>query len=469
MNAATHEPNICLNTDSYKPSHHRQRPPGTTRAFYATESRGGAFEHSVFFGLQYELKRYFEGPVVTEEKIEEAYELLGKHFNNSSIFNRKGWEYILKEHGGHLPLEIRAVREGTVMPVKNILYTAMNTDPRLEWLPGYLETPLVRNWYPTVVASQGREMRATLLRYLEETGTPADVDFKLHDFGARGSTSLESAGIGGAAHLVHFKGSDTIEALRVLRRYYHETMAGFSIPAAEHSTITPWGREHEVDGLRNLITVYPTGLVAGISDSYDIFHCCREIWGGALRDQVLSRDGVTIIRPDSGDPATVLLKVHEILGERFGCTINAKGYKVLNPKVRVIQGDGIDRHSIKVILEALRQDGWSADNLAFGSGGGLLQKLDRDTMKFAMKCTAVEIDGVWHDVYKDPITDPGKRSKRGLLVVRKDDQGCHTDRVDRFEDTQNEDNVLERVFFNGRVTRDQTLDDIRSLALGRGR
>lgn len=460
--------NLCLNTDSYKPSHHLQRPPGTTRAFYAAESRGGHFASSVFFGLQQELKRYFEGPVITAEDIEEAYELLGQHFNNARIFNRAGWEYILKEHGGHLPLEIRAVREGTVMPVKNVLFTVVNTDPRLEWLPGYLETPLVRNWYPTTVASQGREMRATILRYLQETGTPEDIDFKLHDFGARGSTSLESAGIGGAAHLVHFRGTDTLEALRLARRCYHEPMAGFSIPASEHSTITPWGREHEAEGLRNLLQAFPTGLVAGISDSYDIFHCCREIWGGVLREQVLMRDGVTVIRPDSGDPVTVLLQVLAILGERFGHTVNAKGFKVLHPKVRLIQGDGIDRHSVGVILEALKKEGWSADNLAFGSGGGLLQKLDRDTMKFAMKCTAVEVDGTWHDVFKDPVTDPGKRSKRGLLALRKNAEGYETVRAATFEDTRREDNLLERVFYNGRVTRDQTLAEIRALALEGG-
>lgn len=458
------EPNIIFNTDSYKPSHHLQRPKGTTRAFYFHESRGGAFDETVFFGLQAELKRYFAGPVVTQDKIDEADELFAAHFQNPNIFNRAGWQLLLDDLGGYLPLEIRAVPEGTVMPVKNALFTTVNTDPRFEWLPGYLETPLVRNWYPTTVASQGRVMRADILRYLEETGTPEDIDFKLHDFGARGSTSLEAAGIGGAAHLVHFKGSDTLEALRVLRRYYHERMAGFSIPAAEHSTITPWGRKGEVEGLRNLLTVFPTGLVAGISDSYDIFECCRNIWGGALREQVLNREGVTIIRPDSGDPVMVLLEVLKILGERFGLTENGKGYKVINPKVRIIQGDGIDRFSDVVILEALKRADWSADNLGFGSGGGLLQKLDRDTMKFAMKCSAVEIDGVWHDVYKDPVTDPGKRSKKGLLALRRDEAGYRTDRVERFADLDR-DNLLAPVFRNGQVLVDQTFADIRARAL----
>lgn len=502
------EPSILLNTDSYKPSHHLMLPEFLTRMFFFYESRGWtdeaaailkevaavfeipkdrleavlrerqerlAIKETVAFGLQMELKKYFCGPVVTEEKIEEAYEVLAMHFDNPRIFNRKGWEYILKEWGGHLPLEIRAVPEGTVMPLRNVLFTSVNTDPNVAWLPGYVEAPLVRGWYPTAVASQGRLVRQTILRYLEETGTPELIDSRFHDFGARGVSSLESAGIGGAAHLVHSKGTDTIEALRVLRAYYSERMAGYSIPASEHSVITVWGREREEAALRNQIAVFATGFTAAISDSTDIFKCCREIWGGALREQVLQRDGVTIIRPDSGEPIPVLLEVLRILGERFGYTVNKKNYKVLNDKIRIIQGDGIDRFTVGQILEALKQAGWSADNLAFGSGGGLLQKLNRDTLKMAMKCCAAEFNGIWNrrqgwiqegewrGVSKNPVTDPGKKSKEGLLVLQRDGEEFRTGRVTRYADLA-VGNKMPVKFLNGRLEIDEKFAEIRARA-----
>jgi nicotinamide phosphoribosyltransferase len=502
------EPNIMLNTDSYKPSHHLMLPPFLTRILCFFESRGWsdeaapflreaasmfgvplerveqvlldrqerlAIKETVTVGLQMELKKYFCGPVVTEEKIEEAYEVLAMHFDNSRIFNRKGWEYILKEYGGNLPLEIRAVPEGTVMPLKNVLFTSANTDPNVPWLPGYVEAPLVRGWYPTTVASQGRYIRQVIMRYLEETGTPALIDSRFHSFAARGVSSQESAGIGDAAHLVHSQGTDTLEGIRVVRAYYAERMAGYSIPASEHGVITPWGRESEADALSHQIAVFPKGPTACISDSNDIFACCRDIWGGLLREQVLQRDGVTIIRPDSGDPIPVLLKVLEILSERFGYTENKKNYKVLNDKVRIIQGDGIDRFTVGQILEALKLAGWSADNLAFGSGGGLLQKINRDTLKFAMKCCAAEFNGVWNrqqgwiqegewrGVSKNPITDPGKKSKEGLLVLRRDGESYRTDRVISYADLA-VGNEMPVKFLNGRLEIDETLADIRARA-----
>jgi nicotinic acid phosphoribosyltransferase len=283
---------------------------------------------------------------------------------------------------------------------------------------------------------------------------------KLHDFGFRGSTSKESASIGAGAHLVSFQGTDTLPGIMFARRYYHEQMAGFSIPAAEHSTITSWGREHEADAFRNMLEKFPTGLVAVVSDSYDIFHACEQLWGRELRDLVLQREGTLIVRPDSGYPPEIVVRVLEILGRVFGFTVNAKGFRVLNPHVRVIQGDGIDYAMLGLVLEAMETAGWSADNIAFGSGGGLLQKLDRDMQKCAIKCSAIDRDGVWHDVHKDPITDPGKRSKAGRLM-RVNDGSYHTVRVGESDLP----NLLEPVFRNGEVLRDQTFADIRRRAL----
>ena len=180
--------------------------------------------------------------------------------------------------------------------------TVENTDPELPWVTNYVETLLSMIWYPSTVATQSRYMRLRVLNYLEATGDTSLIDFKVHDFGFRGSTSVESAGIGDSAHLVSFKGTDTFQGIRVARKYYGEPMAGFSIPAAEHSTITSWGYENEKDAYANMLKAFPTGLVAVVSDSYDIYNACREIWGKELKEAVLARDGVLVVRPDSGYP-----------------------------------------------------------------------------------------------------------------------------------------------------------------------
>jgi nicotinamide phosphoribosyltransferase len=462
MNRTILEDNIIVLTDSYKVTHYPQYPMGTTRVFSFFESRGGRYGEVLPFGLQYLIKKYLVGQVVTEEKIAEAKELFAAHFGNSELFNEEGWRYILTKHGGRLPLEIRAVPEGMKVPVSNALVTVVNTDPNVPWLTNYVESLLVQLWYPTTVATQSHEMRKTILKYLKETGTPELIDFKLHDFGFRGSTTVESAGIGGAAHLVNFKGTDTLQALLVARAFYGERMAGFSIPAAEHSTITSWGRNMERDAYENMLRRYPKGFVAVVSDSYDIFNACENIWGGELRDEVLSRDGVLVIRPDSGNPVEVVVKVLEILGNKFGYEINSKGYKVLNPKVRIIQGDGIDYKSVGEILEAMKLAKWSADNIAFGSGGGLLQKVDRDTLKFAFKCCAIEVNGVWMDVMKNPVTDPGKKSKAGRLALLWNGDSYKTVAV---ENEAIKENLLIPVFRDGELLVEHTLADIRNNAL----
>lgn len=454
------EPNILALTDSYKVTHYPQYPKGTTRVMAFLESRGGRYDQVLFFGLQAIIKKYLVGQVVTEEKIQEAKAVFVAHFGTSELFNEQGWRYILEKHHGKLPVVIKAVPEGTRVTTSNVLMTIVNTDPEVPWLTNYLESLLVQVWYPTTVATQSWHMKQIIRQYLEETGSPELIDFKLHDFGFRGSTSVESAGIGGAAHLVNFKGTDTIEALLVARRAYGEPMAGFSIPAAEHSTITSWGRGNEVAAYRNMLEKFPKGLVAVVSDSFNIYRACEEMWGGVLKDEVLARDGVLIIRPDSGDPLVVIPKVLEILGAKFGYEVNSKGFKVLHPKVRIIQGDGVDYQTVGTIFEVVKQAGWSADNIAFGSGGGLLQKIDRDTQRFAFKCCAIEVDGEWRDVIKDPITDPGKKSKAGQLALVKED-GIYKTVPAQF----GQENILRPVFWDGVLMVDQTFAEIRERAL----
>ena len=457
--------NILIMTDSYKFTHWRQYPVDTTKVFSFFESRGGQDPWVVFFGLQYFIKKYLTGVVVTEQKIAQAKRLVAAHLGDDSFFNEEGWRYILSEYGGKLPVEIRAVPEGTVVPVSNVMMTIVNTDDsgKTAWLANHLETLLSQVWYTSTVATQSRAMKQTIMRYLQETGDADGLPFKLHDFGYRGSTSPESAALGGAAHLVNFMGTDTVAALEMAMEYYGADMPGFSVPATEHSTMTSWGKGGELDAYRNVLRQYPTGIVSVVSDSFDIFKACRDYWGGELKDAVLQRDGVLVVRPDSGDPVIVLKEVFAILGEAFGTTLNEKGYKLLPPQVRVIQGDGIDRYSLQEILEALKLDGWSADNIVFGSGGGLLQKVNRDTQKFAIKCSAVKRGGEWQDVMKDPITDPGKRSKAGRITLVQDDEGdYHT--VQLSEVNVPGYDVMRTVYRNGELLREQTFDDVRQRA-----
>jgi len=295
--------------------------------------------------------------------------------------------------------------------------------------------------------------------------------FKLHDFGFRGVSSVESAATGGAAHLVNFLGSDTMAALMCIKEYYNESIAGFSIPASEHSTMTSWGREHEVDAMRNMLIQYPKGIVACVSDSYDIFQACEKYWGTELKDMIMARDGVLscrvqpdptpvlVVRPDSGELPKIVLDVLESLAGKFGTSQTPTGHKLLPPKIRVIQGDGIDINSLEMILQTMTDAGWAADNLAFGSGGALLQKLHRDTQKCAFKCSYAVVKGEGVDVVKDPITDPGKKSKKGRLSLEKNEDGTWSTITEGKGDPAKDQ--LVRIFLNGELTVDEKFQTIR--------
>lgn len=459
---------LVLNTDSYKTSHWLQYPPGTTTVFSYIEARGGSLPYTVFFGLQALLKEYFTKPV-TADDVALAGEVCAAH---GVPFNRDGWLHIVTAHGGRLPLRIRAVPEGTVVPVNHALVTLENTDPACWWLTSYVETALLRIWYPTTVATHSHATRRLIADALARTGSPEGLPFKLHDFGARGVSSLESATLGGMAHLVNFMGTDTMAALLGARAYYGEPMAGFSIPAAEHSTITAWGRDGELDAYRNMLRQFgrPGALLAVVSDSYDLDAAVTRLWGGALREEVIASGATVVIRPDSGDPTSVVLRTVQSLDAAFGSDVNAKGYKVLR-HVRVIQGDGITRESIASILAALAGAGYSADNIAFGQGGALLQQVNRDTLGFAMKASAAEVGGEWRDVFKAPVTDPTKRSKAGRLTLMRRGDAFATVRVDSpgyqqaLVDGATE--VLRTVYQDGRLLADDSFAAIRARAAER--
>jgi nicotinamide phosphoribosyltransferase len=387
-------------------------------------------------------------------------------------FNLEGWLHILNTHNGNLPVKIKAVPEGTTVPTSNVLLTIENTDPEVPWLTNYLESILLQIWYPITVGTLSREVKKFLINYLKKSTSYDNSEisqiaqFMLHDFGFRGVSSVESSGLGASAHLINFRGTDTVTGILFGQQYYKtRNMLGFSIPASEHSTITSWGEPFEVKAFENMLDQFTTGLVACVSDSFDIIRACRDYWGTTLREKILNRDGRLVIRPDSGDPKQTLKQIFHVLWDKFGGTINDKGFKVLDPHVRVIQGDGVNYESISEILDMMIEEGFAAENIAFGMGGALLQKVDRDTQKFAIKCSSIVINGEEVNVQKNPIeinsqgerVQSFKKSKTGNLKLIKDEKGQFQtiQKADSFED-----DLLVAVFENGNLLVDYTFDEI---------
>jgi nicotinamide phosphoribosyltransferase len=361
--------------------------------------------------------------------------------------------------------------------------TIENTDKNCAPLTNHLETLLCQMWAPSTCATLSRAVRKMINKYLAATSdNPGAGNFMLHDFGFRGVSSVEAAGIEGAGHLLNFLGTDTVKAMEVARDYYGAPINGiaYSVPATEHSVMTSLGREGEEKIVEQLLDTYPTGIVSIVSDSYDIYNFAGNILGTKFKDRILAREGKIVCRPDSGDPVGVTLKVLDILGEKFGYTINGKGYKVLNPKIGMLWGDGIDIDGIREILEAMMINRWSAENIVFGMGGGLLQKINRDTQRFAFKSSAQMRDGIWYDIFKDPL-EGGKSSKRGRLALLKNIDGEFVtgrvgDLVGSVATTgssrtdlsyiDDEDGYLETVFINGSIVKEYTFAEARANVLG---
>lgn len=444
--------NLAIDYDSYKAGHWLQFAPDANKLFYYVEPRTPDKE-IVVFGLSAILQEYFSR-VPTLEEVEEAKAFWDAHVGKNT-FNYDGWKNIAKL--GYYPVEIRGVPEGTIIPSKNVIATIVNTDNDFYWLPGVMETLLMHVWYPTTVASRSYEMKKIILKYLEDTGTPEDVIFKLHDFGFRGVSSFQSAMLGGMAHLVNFAGTDTTAGIRAAWKYYdpenEKKMYGFSINAMEHSTVTSWLKSGETDAYVNMLNRFakPGSIIACVSDSYDYWNAIRSIWGKQLRNKVINSGATIVIRPDSGIPKDVVVETLKILATKFGYKPNNKGYNVLN-NVRVIQGDGISSPKvIDEILASMKQLKFSADNIAFGMGGGLLQQVNRDTYGFAMKCSAKavfkEYSESWVPVFKEPVDAKWKASRKGRVSLYKQDGKYFTDAYDG-----NKKDVMKTYYINGRTT-----------------
>ena len=456
--------NIITATDSYKFSHYNMYPTGTQRVYSYFEARNGAkYNKTLFYGLQYILKEYLAGVVVTREKIDAAERLSLAHFGTlDGTFNRPMWERIVDVWGGKLPVTIKAVPEGTLVNIDNVMMTVVNNDPLCWQLTNHLETILSQVWYPSTVATLSYEVKRLIADYAKWTSSSeALVPFSLHDFGFRGTECQESAGIGGSAHIINFLGTDTVIGMEFAMDYYGASLDGlaYSVKATEHSIMTSLGRAGEKQLVADLLAKNPDGILAMVVDSYNDGEFVRMVCT-EFRDQILNRNGKIVFRPDSGDPVSTSLKIINIIAECLGYSTNEKGYKELPSCVGMLWGDGIDYDGVRNILFAFRNHGWASCNIIFGMGGVLLQKVNRDTQRFAFKCSAQQRYGNWIDIFKQPL-DSSKNSKRGRLKLSKNSEGNFFTVKDDSEDYPD---YLVTVFENGEILKDYSFAEVRANA-----
>jgi len=472
--------NITLLSDSYKIPHWKMMSENTENVYSYGESRIGAkYLYTQWMGLQMILKKHFVGKHVTKECVKEGEEFSRQHFGMDGLFNSDLWNHIVDKHDGRLPIKIRAVKEGVAIPVGNPLISVQITDEQLKNVRGltnHFETILTHTWYPSNVATIGFHMKLALIPLFTKSSDSNNAEnalvemhdrsmFSLHDFGFRGATCVEAAGIGGAAHLVNFRGSDTVIGIQYGRYYYNtDEMLGFSVPASEHSIKTAFGVEGEQKITKHLLETFPNGILSDVQDSYDIEASIHYI-GQNFKKEILNRNGKYVFRPDSprfkGDtPKDQILWIVETLAGYFGYTTNSKGYKVLNPKVGVIYGDGLSFQEIVDSATYLVDKGWSVENAVYGMGGGLLQKHSRDTQRNAFKSSAQKRSGEWKDVSKNP-KDASKKSKKGKVETFIDEEGKY------FSDlagSENGDSVFVDIFENGELLTEFTFGELRKNA-----
>jgi nicotinamide phosphoribosyltransferase len=476
--------NPFLLTDYYKVGHVFQYPKNTTLVYSnltPRNSRLKGVDEMVFFGLQYFTKEYlisyfndnfFKQP---KEKVMNDYKRriissLGSHLPT--------YEHLEKLHDlGYLPVEIKALPEGSKVPMKVPCLTVVNTLPEYYWLSNFLETLLSAIiWQPCTSATIAHEYRKLLDGYAAKTGmAPEFVQWQGHDFSFRGMSSLESAVLSAMGHLLSFTGTDTIPAIDALEKYYGANadfeLIGGSVAATEHSVMCSGSKDGEVETFRRLITeVYPTGIVSIVSDTWDLWKVCTE-YLTILKDEILARDGKVVIRPDSGDPVKIICGnpdgkteaerkgVVELLWDVFGGTTTDKGFKLLDSHIGAIYGDSITIERATAICEGLIAKGF-AIQVVFGIGSFTYQYNTRDTFGTAMKATYVVVDGEAREIFKNPITDDGtKKSATGLLQVKKENNKYVL--YDKVTWEQEKDSELKTVFKDGIILKEFTLEEVR--------
>jgi len=488
MNAIIEIENRVLMSDSYKYSHFSQYQKNVVNMYDYAEARSDEiFGKTVFFGLQYILKKYFTKPI-TKEEVNEAQEYSEFH---GIPFNKDGWDIIVNECNGYLPVTIKAIPEGKVVPNKNVLFTIELTEPdkRLFWIVSWLETTLMKVWYSCNIATRSYYIKEMLMEYANKTQDNPFVDYTLHNFGDRSSSSIETAAIGGMSHLVAFSGTDNFASIKTAAYYYNvenKMTIGHSIPATEHSTVTSWGKDKEFDMVNNFIEKFKNSpIIACVADSYDYFNFVNKITSGDFKTKIESEGyPIFVIRPDSGNPEQIIPKTLQIMEQNnVEYTTNNKGFKVFN-KYRIIWGDGINMDSMKIMLDILVSKGYSTENIAFGMGGALMQgnentSNNRDTMGFAIKCSNITleervptgnsdysstIEYVEKEVFKDPKTAQNKKSKKGKVTTyfNFETNEYFTDVIGKYKTNGNIIEVLEIVFKNGKMVKEYTFEEVRN-------
>lgn len=494
--------NAAVGTDFYKVNHHNMYTKGTTRIdsnLTPRKSRLKGFNAIVVFGIQYFMMEYlltrwnndfFNKP--KDEVIARYKRLMDATLGKGAVTTK----HLEQLHDlGYMPLHIKALPEGTLCPIGVPCLTMTNTVDHAYWLVNYLETILSCTvWQPITSATIAYNFRKLLNKYAEETtGTSEGVQWQGHDFSMRGMSSYESACTSGAGHLLSFTGTDTIPAIEFLEQYYgadvEKELVGSSVPATEHSVMCMGMKDGEIETFKNLMDSYQTGFLSVVSDTWDLWEVVKP--GGhlsKLKDQILSRDGRLVIRPDSGDPVDILCGTYqgsdhtklanrdkwtpaekgvvELLWDTFGGTINAKGYKVLDPHVGAIYGDSITLERAQQICERLKAKGFASTNVVLGIGSYTYQYNTRDTFGFAVKATYGEVNGEGREIFKDPITDDGtKKSAKGLLCVLRNEETGEIYLKDRCTKEESAKGLLETVFLDGKLTKVQVLSEIRETLL----
>lgn len=435
-------------TDGYKTSHVQQYPKGTTLVYSNFTPRSNKYapagcDNVISFGQQMVMRQIdtmFEDHFFKLDKEE----VCGEIHNELSMYLGTNYDvsHIEALHDlGYLPIHVKALPEGTLVPIKVPVLTIYNTKPEFYWLPNFLET-IISNllWKPMTSATIAFAYKKVLHKWATETNPDAIefVNWQGHDFSMRGLDSVDATIASGLGHLTSFNGSDSLPTIFGARKYYRES--GFvcgSVPATEHSVMCAGGKEDEIDTFRRLLETYPAGILSVVSDTWDLWKVCTE-HVVTLKEEILARDGKLVIRPDSGDPVDIICGkrwddeqnpydenvdaaekgVIELLWDVFGGTVNEQGYKVLDPHIGAIYGDSITVDRANQICERLKAKGFASTNVVLGIGSFTYQYNTRDTFGFAMKATYVEVNGEAREIFKDPITDDGtKKSATGLLCV----------------------------------------------------
>lgn len=492
--------NATLLTDGYKLDHRRQYPKGTEYVYsnwtprsneYFPQARDGV----VVFGIQYFIKKYlieyFDNHFFNVRK-EDAVKSFSRRVDTFlGSGNGVGTEHIEALWDlGYLPICIKALPEGSICPIRVPMLTIKNTHPDFFWVTNFLETIMSSElWLPMTSATTARIYRKELERHAEKTGFNTDpnvmLGFLCHDFSMRGMAGLEASITSGMGHLTSFIGSETIPAINAVEQYYNadaeKELIAATVPATEHSVMCAGGMDDEFGTFKRLITeLYPKGFVSIVSDTWDLWKVVSD-YIPRLKNEILSRDGRLVIRPDSGNPVHIICGyteeeldgtyeegsleeqkgVYELLWDIFGGTINEKGYKVLDPHIGVIYGDSITIERQKEIYHRLEEKGFAATNLVLGIGSYTYQYRTRDSLGFAMKATWCQINGEPREIFKQPKTDNGmKNSLKGLIQVLQDKDGIYYAK-DCVTPEEEKYGCLEEIFVDGELVRETSLSVIR--------